>query len=148
MRRVGRAKWYPRIGRLFPPLDVFLNRVTGGRLLLSRSAVPSAVLVHTGRRSRRALRTALSFVRFGDGYAIGDSCFGLHRRPDWSRNLAAEPRARIELGGKSVEVRARRASSDEAEEVWPRFLVHWPPAALYPERCGREIWIWVLEPTA
>lgn len=62
----------------------------------SRLVVPTVMLVHTGRTSGRTIRTPIGAIELCDGWVIGDGNYGRARRPDWSRNLRANPMAVVE----------------------------------------------------
>jgi F420H(2)-dependent quinone reductase len=44
---------------------------------------------------------------------------GLRSPPGWYFNLRADPRAWVEIGGRTLEVRAEESSADEAAAFWP-----------------------------
>jgi deazaflavin-dependent oxidoreductase (nitroreductase family) len=147
MHRAGFSPRWHYMGRFFPRIDLIVHRLSNGRFTMSRRffGFPTIVLVHTGRGSGREHRTPVSSEVFGDGWAVGDGNFGLHRRPDWSKNLAANPEAVVELDGQRTPVHARRATEDERQRLRPRFFEAWPAARAYEERAGRDVWIWVLD---
>lgn len=144
------ARW--RISQLnrfvLPRADLLVHRMSRGRYTLSRkvAGVQSVVLVHRGRKSGRELKTPVAPIRYRDGWVAGDGNWGLHRRPDWSKNLAARPRAFVEIDGVRIDVSVRRAERPERDELNARLVAQWPAAELYERRAKREIWIWVLEP--
>lgn len=72
------------------------NRVMGVRMAASGRV---AMLETTGRRSGRPVRTPVGYVRLPDGAIwLGAG------RPEahWPRNLLADPRCRVELGGEEL----------------------------------------------
>jgi deazaflavin-dependent oxidoreductase (nitroreductase family) len=54
-------------------------------------------------------------------------------------NLAADPRARVEVAGRTLRVRAEELSADEAAAFWPRILQTAADYARYPRRTNRRI---------
>ena len=53
-RHLGRQRWFSDIGKRIVPLDLALQRRTGGRLsLLKLAGMPSMLLITTGRRTGR-----------------------------------------------------------------------------------------------
>ena len=66
--------------------------------------------------------------------------------PQWWRNLEVTPDASVEIGRRTIPVRARRASEDEAARLWPRLIGANPDYAAYRAGTTREIPIAILEP--
>ena len=90
----------------------------------------------------------LLYVRDGERLAVAASNWGRKEHPRWSEDLLADPRALVEVGGSPPEERrARLATPREREKLWPRFLELWPAYAAYQRRCGRQIRVFVLEPS-
>ena len=64
---------------------------------------------------------------------------GLPSPPGWYCNLTADPRAKVEVGGRTLAVRAQELSAEEAAAFWPRILRAAPDYARYPRRTSRRI---------
>jgi deazaflavin-dependent oxidoreductase (nitroreductase family) len=62
----------------------------------------------------------LVYQQVGDSLAIFGSAAGGPRHPDWFYNLVAHPDAAVEVGTKSVKVRARVADPDERASIYAR----------------------------
>ncbi len=139
------AAIYKRIG---PGIDRFVYRITGGRRVFAPGYVNTFILVHTGAKSGRTYRTPLSYIRLGDAYVLAGSNFGQAHHPQWSRNLLANPDAAVDVGGRTIPVRARRVDDAEKAELWPRFVDMWPAYGTYKSRTTRNIRVFVLEPTS
>jgi deazaflavin-dependent oxidoreductase (nitroreductase family) len=122
-----------------------ISRVTRGRRTFAGTVLPTLVLVHTGRKSGREIRTPLSFIRIDRGFGLAATNWGQSRHPAWSANLIANPEASVEVGGELIGVRARRASAEEKARLWPRFVEMWPAYDTYVTRSGRDIRVFVLE---
>lgn len=45
---------------------------------------------------------------------------GLPSPPGWYFNLTADPRAQVEVGGRTLVVRAEELAAEEAAAFWPR----------------------------
>jgi deazaflavin-dependent oxidoreductase (nitroreductase family) len=124
-------------------------RRSGGRLRRSRMLAggqPVLVLTTTGRRSGRPRSTTLAYVRTGMAYAVGGLNLGSDDDPAWALNLRAEPRAVIEVGGRSVRVQAREATGVEADRLWGLFVAQLPATANSLKLARREVPVFVLEP--
>jgi deazaflavin-dependent oxidoreductase (nitroreductase family) len=87
----------------------------------------------------------LLHVRDGDAIVLAGSNWGQAHAPAWALNLDANPDAEVDLDGSTIPVRARRATAEERERLWPRLVRVWPGYASYARRAGREIPLFVLE---
>jgi deazaflavin-dependent oxidoreductase (nitroreductase family) len=123
-RSVGFAAW--------------LYRLTRGRIarLWQRRVL---LLTTRGRRSGRARTVPLQFFPDGDRMIVVAANSGLPSPPAWYFNLTAEPRARVEVMGRTLAVRAEELSEEEAAAFWPRVLQAAPDYARYPKRTSRRI---------
>ena len=124
-------------------------RLSGHRIGTSAAGpvgVGTLFLLSTGRRSGAIRRNGLYYAEDGPAFAVVASNAGDHDDPQWWRNLEATPDATIEVGPRSIRVRARRATDAEAERLWPRFTAAYPIFDGYRRRASREIPIVMLEP--
>jgi F420H(2)-dependent quinone reductase len=133
------------IGRVDPHVSVY--RATRG-LLGHRVpfAPPMLLLDHVGARSGRERTSALAYVRDGDAYVVIASKGGHPRNPGWFHNLRAHPDTTIQVGSARIPVRARVATPEERERLWPRAVAVWGPYESYQRRTRRTIPLVVLEP--
>ena len=125
-------------------------RHSGGRLrrsVLFAGGQPVLALTTTGRRTGVPRSTVVAYLEQGDAYAVFGVNLGSEHDPSWCLNLAAQPRATVEVAGRRVDVRARRAAGDEAERLWRAYAARTPPSEAFREISGREIPIFVLEPS-
>jgi deazaflavin-dependent oxidoreductase (nitroreductase family) len=127
-------------------IDRTVYRLSGGRLLIGGSLVPTIVLTTTGAKTGAIRTTPLATLRDGDGWVVIGSNFGQQRHPAWSANLLADPDAQVSDRGQVTDVRARLLSDDEKATLWPRILEIWPTYDTYVERSGRNIRVFRLEP--
>jgi deazaflavin-dependent oxidoreductase (nitroreductase family) len=82
------------------------------------------------------------------GFVVVASNAGGNFEPTWWLNLQAHPEAEIQLRGKRMKVKARRASADEASRLYAKFVEADPSYAEYKLRTARPIAVVVLEPLA
>jgi F420H(2)-dependent quinone reductase len=127
-----------------------LFRLSGGRLGTRRAGdgLGTLFITTTGRSSGMPRRNALYYLDDGDRLVVAASNAGAERDPGWWRNLRADPRATVDLLGERFEVRARRATPDEVDQLWSRFDAARPEFAGYRERAGRDVALVVLERVA
>ena len=150
-RAVQRFAGHPTFARYAPrvlsPVDRTLNRVTGGRVMLSKFLLPSLVLTTTGARSGLARETPLMCVPDDDGtFVVVGSNFGREGHPAWTGNLLKDPDAEVARGGKVTPVRAELLEGEERARAWAAALARWPTFDRYQARVDREIRIFRLHP--
>ena len=120
MRRAGRTRWFAAVGsRLAPPVDRLLHRLSGGRLHVAESFLPTLLLTTTGRRSGEPRTQPLAYVRDGAAFVVVGTNWGGTTHPAWTHNLRAEPRAVVEARGERYDVVARELDDEEAARIFP-----------------------------
>jgi len=150
----------PQDGRSFvPPRWVYralwaLHRagyaISGGRLGLRSAAgdrLGTLRLRTTGRRSGQERATMLTYLATGEGFAVVASNAGADAPPAWWLNLQAQPRAQVDLPGRSVRAEARAAAAEERAQLWDRFVERQGLYEQYAAKTEREIPIVILEPS-
>jgi deazaflavin-dependent oxidoreductase (nitroreductase family) len=140
VRRLGHTRWFAALGRRFGSrLDTRLYAATGGRLTtMGRDTAPVILLTTTGHRTGRARTTPVIFIRDGESFIVSSEDFGQARPAAWPLNLAAEPRATVQLGSATMSCTARRLSEVEADGYWDRLVEVWPAHDTYLKRSGRR----------
>ena len=109
--------------------------------------VPVLLLEHVGRKSGTQYETPLLYLEDGDDLVVVASQGGLPKNPQWYANLAVHPDTRVSLKGeKHRPVRARTATPDEREALWPRLVDLYADFAKYEKWTERIIPVVVLEP--
>ncbi|GAA4880346.1 nitroreductase/quinone reductase family protein [Actinomycetospora straminea] len=116
----------------------WLLRRTRGRIvrLWRRRAL---VLTTRGRRTGRPRTVVVQYFPDGTDMVVVAANSGLPTHPAWYVNLLADPRAVVEVEGRTVPVRAVPMTRDEATAWWPRVLAAAPDYARYPRRTDRPI---------
>jgi deazaflavin-dependent oxidoreductase (nitroreductase family) len=134
---------------VLPRCDLFVHRLTRGRLLPSRIVLDTIVLGTTGHRTEIPRATALAAHRAADGtWLVVGSNFGRPHHPAWSTNLLHHPDATVTAQGRSWQVRARQLTVDEKEQQRNRILLAIPFYDTYAARAGRDIRVFCLTPIA
>ena len=135
--------------KVVPPMDRLLSRLTGGRVVLSGSLVPSLVLETTGAKTGQRRTTPLACLPEDDGsFLVVGSTFGRDSHPAWTANLRAHPEATVTYRGRATPVRATLLSPGEKAAVWPRLTAVWPNYDRYTEVSGRDLRVFRLRPTS
>jgi F420H(2)-dependent quinone reductase len=146
--RVLRAPNSVPVVRLWiTPFHAWLLRRTGGRLRRSwlfAAGQPVLSLTTIGRRSGKPRSTVVTCFTYDDKLGVAAMNLGIARNPAWALNLEANPKATIELRGEAIPVLARRASGEEAQQLWQRWVELQPSAHAFKQLSGRDIPLFVL----
>lgn len=106
---------------------------------------PLLLLHSTGARSGRERVNPVMCRADGDRLVVFGSKGGAPSNPDWYYNLLANPRIKVEVGTKTIEVTARVAKGEERERLWSHQKQDYPGFADYERRTTRQIPVVVLE---
>ncbi len=102
-------------------LGVWVMRRTRGGI--TRPWKVDALLLTTcGRRSGRDRTVVLQYFPDGEAMILAAANDGGAAHPGWYFNLVAEPAARVEVMGRSIDVRAEELATDEVDAWWERIL--------------------------
>jgi F420H(2)-dependent quinone reductase len=135
------------VARLATRLHARLYRMTGGRFLPRwAEGMPVMSLTTTGRKSGKPRSTPVIYVEDGDRLVVMPSNAGSDAPPAWWLNLQANPEAEVQIAKERRRVRARRATPEEAERLWPRMCESYSGFEAYQEFTDREQPIVLLEP--
>jgi deazaflavin-dependent oxidoreductase (nitroreductase family) len=145
--RVGRSvqamagsRWFAKVGPpVVPHIDRLLNRVFGGRVLMSSMMLPCAVVTTTGRKSGLPRESPLASVPLDGALYVVGSNFGRPQHPAWSWNLLADPSAQVSFRGDHFDATAELLSPEDKAATWPRLIERWPLFDQYVERSGRDL---------
>lgn len=149
------AKVYARLSPRFANTPVataftgghrLLLRVSGGRLGRRFIGADVAVLRTVGRKSGRVRESPLFYLSDGAALAVVASNAAAPGYPAWYLNLQADPEAEIVLDGEVRRVRARAATPEETERLWPRFAAMYTGYDHYKSLATRDLPTVILEP--
>jgi deazaflavin-dependent oxidoreductase (nitroreductase family) len=115
-------------------LHAWVYQGSGGRVLGRLGGQPVLLLQTTGRRSGRTRTTPVQYLADGDTFVVVASNAGAARPPGWYLNLHANRHARVEVGPRTVDVRAQEAAGQERAELWQLLTA----ANRYLERAARK----------
>jgi deazaflavin-dependent oxidoreductase (nitroreductase family) len=115
----------------------------GGRFL---RGAPVMLLTTTGRRTGQPRTAPLIYLEDGDNLVTVASKGGSAKHPLWYRNLRAHPDVEVQIGAGKRKLRARVASAEEKDRLWPRLTTLYPDYDDYQARTDRDIPVVVLEP--
>jgi deazaflavin-dependent oxidoreductase (nitroreductase family) len=106
----------------------------------------NVTLTTTGRKTGQPRAVKLYAWEDGDRLVIVGSRGGSAKNPAWVHNLRAEPRASLQRGKQSGEVRAREVEGEERDRLWELVGSAFPMYMSYQRRTTRTIPLFVLEP--
>jgi deazaflavin-dependent oxidoreductase (nitroreductase family) len=134
----------------FRTLNLFhrsVIRVSAGRLGRRAFGMEIVELVTVGRKTRRRHSTMLTVpVIEGDNLVLVASKGGDDRDPDWLRNLVATPESEVIWRGERRSMRARLASAEEIERLWPKVVASYRSYENYRRRAARDIPLVICSP--
>jgi len=138
------------LGRRSTKIHVALYGRTGGRIGGHLPGWPGARILlvdHTGARSGAKRTSPLMYHEDGDAVVVVASKAGQPTNPAWFHNLKANPDTTIQIGSEIRKVRARVATDEERDRLWPEFLAFYPGYEFYRRNAkGRRIPIVILDP--
>jgi deazaflavin-dependent oxidoreductase (nitroreductase family) len=109
------------LDRRLSPLGVWVMRRTRGAIA-GLWKVNALVLTTHGRRTGRDRSVVLQYFPDGDAMVVAAANDGGASHPNWYRNLAATPEARVDVRGRTILVRAEQLPADEATGWWRRIV--------------------------
>jgi deazaflavin-dependent oxidoreductase (nitroreductase family) len=132
--------------RFFMSINSFFLRISRGRIG-SKLGTQTILLLHTtGRKSGQERVIPIAYFDFEGKYLIVASNWGKDQNADWYLNLKKQPRATLDVRGKSVQVQSREAQGEEYERLWKFATEKHPPYLNYRKMTTRHIPIMVFEP--
>ena len=137
------------LGRRSTKIHVALYRGSGGKFGGHLPGWPEARIVlvdHTGAKSGAKRASPLMYLEDGDAVAVVASKAGQPTNPAWFHNLKANPDTTIQIGSVVREVRARVATDEERDRLWPKFVAFYPGYDFFQSNAkGRKIPIVILD---
>jgi deazaflavin-dependent oxidoreductase (nitroreductase family) len=107
-----------------------------------------ALLFLVGRKTGEPRPTPLLYMKNAEDLVIVASFYGSPKHPAWYHNVLANPEFDVRVDRRRYRVRARKATREEREKLWPRLVEHYPGYAGYQARTEREIPVMILSPLA
>jgi deazaflavin-dependent oxidoreductase (nitroreductase family) len=122
-------------------------RANGGKVGGPFQGSDILLLHHTGARTGTERVSPLIFQWIGESLAVFASNTGAPTNPGWFYNLCANPLAIVEVGARTVRVRARIAQPAESDVISSRQRDRQPDFADYEAKAApRRIPVIVLDP--
>ena len=107
---------------------------------------PVVIVTSIGARSGKIRKTPLMRVEHAGCYALVASQGGAPKHPTWYFNLLEHPRVQVQDGPVPRDMTVRLLDGDEKAKWWERAVEAYPNYAIYQERTGRQIPVFLAEP--
>jgi F420H(2)-dependent quinone reductase len=138
------------LGRRSTKIHVALYRRSGGRIgghLPGWPEVQIALVDHTGARTGAERTSPVICHQDGDAIVVVATKAGQPTNPAWFHNLVANPETTVQVGSDVLEVRARVATDQERDRLWPQFVATYPGYEFWRANAkGRKIPVVILDP--
>lgn len=137
----------PLLVKVVTALALVLYRVSGGRIGGKFGNLSVLLLATRGRKTGKKRTVPLGYFEDEGRIVVIASFGGSDVHPAWYLNLAANPEVEMRIGGaRGRPMRARTATPEERDAVWPKVAKLWPGYRRYQEKTEREIPLVILEP--
>lgn len=122
-------------------------KLSGGRFPKRMLGMQPLELVTIGRKSGERRPTLLTSPLCEEGRVVlVASKGGYQDHPQWYKNLAANPEVEINVEGRTRLMRARTASPEEKEALWPTIVGVYKGYEGYQRNTERDIPVVICEP--
>ena len=135
-----------RVIKPFSRLNVFVYKLTGGRVMGTLTGRPVMLVTMEGAKSGKTRTIPLMYVPYNDGVIVVASQGGAPRSPVWYKNLIANPDIVVQYKNHTMNLRARQVEDTEKAQVWPVCVEHYHEYDDYQRRTDRNIPVFVCEP--
>ncbi|MFT5484523.1 MAG: deazaflavin-dependent oxidoreductase (nitroreductase family) [Halieaceae bacterium] len=131
--------------KTYTKVNVFVYRLSGGRLMNKLAGIPIMLVKMTGAKSGKIKYVPLMYVPHEAGYVVVASQGGAPKNPVWYNNLVKHPEVEITYAGVTKQLTARQVDDVEKAALWPTCVKHYPPYEDYQQRTDRNIPVFVCE---
>ena len=132
--------------KLFMDFNTFLIRTSRGRIGSKLGTQTILLLETTGRKTGQQHEIPIAYFFHEGMYLIVASNWGKDKNADWYLNLQKQPRAALQVNGKTIPVEAHDAQGEEYARLWKFATEKHPPYLHYKDMTTRHIPIVVFRP--
>ena len=100
---------------------------------------PVLLIHHKGARSGTQRVNPVMYLKDGNRILVFASKGGADTNPDWYHNLKAHPDAQIEVGDKTIDVRAEEIKGSERDALYAKQASLYPQFGEYQKKTKRVI---------
>lgn len=127
-------------------IQVWLYRLTGGKVGGTIRGFTLLLLTTQGRKSGKTYTTPLGWFKHEDGYLIAATNAGFPKNPAWYYNLKSSPQVTVQILDKVFPATAEVLSGEARTQAWRQIVATTPSYAAYEKRTTREIPVILLRP--
>ena len=136
-----------RLARIGNRIGVWMYRAFDGRLASYNKRAKVLMITSPGRRTGVLHSTCVRYLETPGGFVVWGTASGAPSDPDWFRNLRKAKVADVQIGAKSLQVRARELRAEERDATWKDVvLAEAPEVEKIAQRAGRTIPVALLQP--
>ena len=132
----------------FSKLNVFVYKLTGGRLMSTFQGRPIVVIDMIGAKSGKQISIPLMYVPHENGVIIVGSQGGAPKSPVWVKSVQKNPQITAHYKGKKMNLVARQVSDEEKARLWPLCVEHYHEFDDYQKRTDRNIPVFDCQPAS
>jgi F420H(2)-dependent quinone reductase len=135
--------------KMFTRFNVWVYKLTGGRVMNQMNGTLICLVTMTGRKSGKKRTIPLMCNPSGDNVILVASLGDAPKHPIWYHNLVAHQDVEVQVKGKGKGKRAmyvHQASDEEKEALWPGLVANFPNFEIYQDRTDRNIPVMVCTP--
>ena len=130
----------------FSKLNVFIYKLTAGRLMGKFQGRPVALIEMTGAKSGKKITIPLMYVPHENGVIIVGSQGGAPKSPVWVKSVQKNPQIVAQYRGKRMNLVARQVGDEEKARLWPICVEHYHEFDDYQARTDRNIPVFDCQP--
>src|SRR5689334_5848672 len=112
--------------KIFPAINVFLYRLTKGKLGGRSHRSKVLLLTTVGRKTGKPRTTPLRFIDEGDAFLVLASNWGQEQPPAWLLNLQDNPNVQVQDMDRVVKAKAVIAQGDDHIRLFEKLCVSEP----------------------
>ena len=132
--------------KIFGGIQVWLYRVSGGKLGGKMAGFKVLLLTTVGRKSGKIHTVPLGFFERQGGYLIVASKGGAPSNPAWYYNLKDQPQVTVQIYEMVMPASVEVLSGEARAQAWQQVISEAPSYAAYEKRTTREIPLILLRP--
>ena len=132
--------------KMIGTIHTSLYKMSGGRLTRKMRGSEVVLLTTTGRKSGKQHTTPLFGLGDGDNWTLIASQGGHPEHPNWYLNLHENPEVELQVGSKTMRMRAETAVGGERDRLWSKMGLMYDGYNDYQKLTQRVIPVVVLKP--
>jgi deazaflavin-dependent oxidoreductase (nitroreductase family) len=122
-----------------------LYRKSNGRIMgKAKAGIPVLILTVKGRKSGVEHPVPVAYFEHDGSYVVIGSAGGAKAEPQWTKNLLAAGKAKVQVRDQTFDVTARFADGEDREALWREIVARAPGYADYETKSGRTLAVVVL----